>query len=77
MSYLKEDNGKSSALRAVFVGGMIWSMFLGTVIIFAGLRLRWEPSTIIAVFTGVFLSSAGVFTGLKLAQKPMEAKKKE
>jgi high-affinity Fe2+/Pb2+ permease len=77
MSYLKEDNGKSSSMRTMFIGGMIWSMLIGSTVLFMGYKLNWEPNSIIAVFTAVFLSSSGVFTGAKLAQKPMEDKKKE
>ena len=77
MSYLTEETGKNSSLRVMFIAGMAWAMLLGTLVLWMGYKLTWEPNAIIAVFTSIFLSSSGVFTGMKLAQKPMESKKKE
>jgi hypothetical protein len=69
MSYLKEDSGKNSASRVVFIVGMLWSMLVSTVLT---ITMDWEAGEFIAVFT----ATSAVFVGLKLGQKPLESKKK-
>ena len=70
MSYLKEDNGKFSSMRAMFVIGLLWSMAISTLMT---LWLEWQSGEFIAVF----LATSGVFTGSKLAQKALEDKQKK
>ena len=70
MSYSKEDNGKGSSTRLMFITGMIWAMVTSTLFVFV---MDWTAGEFIAVFG----SQAGVFIGLKLGQKPMEGKNKK
>lgn len=67
MSLLRENNGKISSNRAVFVGGMLWAMATSTLFVFI---MGWSAGEFIAVFS----AQSGVFVGLKLGQKPMEGK---
>ena len=77
MNFLKENNGKSSSNRLVFFIGMIWAMFMATMVMFIGAKANWEPASLMAAITGVFAGTSGVFATLKLTQKPMETKNKK
>lgn len=70
MSYFKESNGQNSSVRLIFVIGMIWSMLISTVVLFATKCTALE-------FVTVFTATSGVFIALKLGQKPMEVKTKD
>ena len=65
--YFQEANGTKSSTRVIFVVGIIWTLVMTTI---GFLILKWEVGAGIA-----FLSaSSAIFIGLKLGQKPMEAK---
>ena len=66
MKSLSEDSGKKSMTRVVFLIGSIWAMVLTSYLAVTGT----EPGILIAVFG----SLQGTYVGLKLGQKPMEAK---
>jgi hypothetical protein len=65
--YFQEANGTKSSTRVVFVIGIMWSIMFTSLGAFI---LKWSPGECIAVFT----ATSAVFVGLKLGQKPMEAK---
>lgn len=65
--FLQSRPGSFSSARLMFVIGLIWSMAVSTIMVFA---LHWTAGEFIAVFT----STSGVFVALKLGQKPMEGK---
>ena len=67
--FLKEENGQYSSTRVLVFIGMVWAMVTSTTMAFV---MKWTAGEFIAVFT----ATSGMFTGLKLAQKPMETKPK-
>jgi len=69
MGYLKEDNGRDSSTRLIFVIGSIWVMAICSYLVIAN-----EIST--GALMATFGSLMGVLIGLKLGQKPMEQKTK-
>lgn len=65
--FFQEANGTKSSTRVVFVIGIIWSIVMTTI---GFILLKWAVGEGVAFFT----ASSAVFIGLKLGQKPMEAK---
>ena len=66
--FFKEEGGSFSSARLIFAIGSVWTMALCSYLAFNGA----EPGALVATFSAL----QGVFVGLKLGQKPMEAKKK-
>lgn len=67
MEFFKEENGRDSSARLIFIIGMIWSMLFTTILTFVA---QLEVTSIIALFS----ANSGVFIALKLGQKSMETK---
>jgi len=68
-NFLQSSPGNFSSTRLMFVIGLLWAMALTT---FGAIVLKWEPGSIIAVYSAL----SGISVGLKLGQKPMEGKSK-
>ena len=69
MSYVKENNGKNSSVRGIFIIGSFWNMAMVSMLAFWGEGV--DVPSLIAFQSAV----QGVLVGLKLGQKPMENKK--
>ena len=68
MKHFKEDSGKDSSNRVIFVIGSLWNMAMSTILV---LRVPTiDPLIVMAFFSGM----EAVLIGLKLGQKPMEEK---
>jgi hypothetical protein len=65
--FFQEANGAKSSTRVIFVIGVLWAIAMTTL---GFVMLHWAVGEGVAFFT----ASSAVFIGLKLGQKPMEAK---
>lgn len=67
MSYTREDNGKLSSNRLVFLIGMGASLIIPTTFT---ILYHWSAGE----FIGSFSAISAVFATMKVAQKPLESK---
>jgi len=70
MGYLKEDNGRDSSTRLIFIIGSFWVMLMCSYLV---VFTEITPGALVATYG----SLEGVLIGLKLGQKPMEQKLQE
>ena len=64
MSYLRDENGRLSSTRLIFLIGSFWNMAMTSILALNNV----EVASLIAFYSAV----QGVLIGLKLGQKPME-----